>query len=436
MTPDTVTLDRTHIWHPFTQEATAPDPIPIARAKGAVLYTEDKREIIDLISSWWVNLHGHGHPRIAEAIAHQARTLEQVIFAGFTHRPAADLASRIAALLPDPLTRAFFSDNGSTAVEVALKLAYQYWRNRGDHHRKRFLAMEGGYHGDTFGAMSAGVGSHFFTPYEDLFFTVDTLPYPASWIGDDAVAEKESACLAALERYLDAHGTEVAAFIIEPLIQGAGGMRMLRPSFLAALVDRLRAAGVLVIFDEVMTGFGRTGGLFACLTAETTPDLICLSKGITGGFLALSATFCTERIYEAFLSEGFDTAFLHGHSFTANPLGCAAGLASLDLLLDDQCRRARTRIEARHRARLEELAAVPGLVRPRICGTVGAIDIEAGDGGYTAAIGPKLKAFFAERGLLIRPLGNVIYLLPPYCVTDDQLDRAWDAVAEAAETLI
>ena len=437
MTPSRlVALDRAHVWHPFTQEATAPDPIPISSAKGISLFTEEGEEILDLISSWWVNIHGHAHPKVAGAIAAQAHKLEHVIFAGFTHAPAVEITARLAAVLPGGLERGFFSDNGSTAVEVAMKLAIQYWRNKGEPERTRFLSMQGGYHGDTFGAMSAGVGSGFFTPFEDLFFAVDTLPYPETFIGDAKVEAKEADCLAALDRHLNDQAAHTAALVIEPLVQGAGGMRMLRAPFLRQLVTKIRDAGILVIFDEVMTGFGRTGGLFASLTAEVTPDLICLSKGLTAGYLPMSMTFCTDDIYQSFLSDSFDTAFLHGHSFTANPLGCAAALASLDLLTDPQCAKNRAMIEAGHRKALEALADdFPELARPRLRGTIGAIDYTGAGSGYGAAVGAHLKSFFWNNGVLIRPLGNVIYIMPPYCITEEQLALGWEKVVQACRAL-
>lgn len=428
-------LDRRHVWHPFTQAKTAPDSVLIRSGKGAVVYGADGKEYLDLVSSWWVNLHGHAHPYIADAIAEQAHKLEQVIFAGLTHEPAVRLAQRLTSLLPGDLNRVFYSDNGSTAVEVALKLALQYWRNLGRPERRRYLAFEGGYHGDTVGAMSVGVSSGFYAPFEDLLFEVDVLPFPETWEGDAAVAEKEDRCLSALEAYLDRRGDETAAAIIEPLVQGVGGMRMCRAEFLQALVQKLRAAGGLVIFDEVMTGFGRTGDLFACLKAGVTPDLICLSKGLTAGFLPLAATVCRDPIYEAFLDTGFDKAFAHGHSFTANPLGCAAGLASLDLLMKEETRARIAAIEARHRKHMARLAHHPKVTRPRVTGTIAALNVEVEDRGYAAAIGPRLKAFFLENGLLLRPLGEVIYFLPPYCISDSQLDRSYDTLERALTTL-
>ncbi|MEX2449412.1 MAG: adenosylmethionine--8-amino-7-oxononanoate transaminase [Rhodospirillales bacterium] len=430
-----VEADRRVIWHPFTQAQTAPDAIPISHGKGAVLYGEDGREYLDLISSWWVNLHGHAHPKIVEAISEQAAKLEHVIFAGFTHAPAVTLAERLGGILPGGLTRVFYSDNGSTAVEVALKLAYQAWRNKGEA-RTKFLAFEGGYHGDTVGAMSLGQSSGFFGAWRDLLFDVECMPFPATWQGDDEVARKEEESLAWLERYLDAHGADTCAMILEPLVQGAGGMRMCRPEFLRAAVERLRAANVLVIFDEVMTGFGRTGAAFAAIKAGTAPDIVCLSKGLTGGFLPLAATVCRDDLYEAFLGDTFETAFTHGHSFSANPLGCAAALASLDLLEAPETGARIAGIEAVHRRRLAGLGALSAFEHPRRMGTIAAIDVKTGDSGYTAAVGARLKTFFLAQGLLIRPLGNVIYVLPPYCIGEEPLNRAYDAIEAAARGIL
>ncbi len=424
-------LDRQHVWHPFTQAQTAPDPIPITSAKGIRLYAEDGREFLDLISSWWVNLHGHAHPTIAAAIAKQAHTLEQVIFAGFTHQPAAQLAHELVQRLPAGLTRVFFSDDGSTAVEVALKMALQYWRNQGEAQRTRFLAFEGGYHGDTVGAMSVGRGSDFFSTYGSLLFEVGLLPYPQTWDGDADVVSKEQAALAVLDAYLAQHGETLAGVIIEPLVQGAAGMRMCRPEFLQQLAAKLRAVGILLIFDEVMTGFGRTGAMFAAIKAQVMPDLICLSKGLTAGFLPMSVTVASEAIYAAFLGENFDRALIHGHSFTANPLGCAAALASLQVFEDEQTLAKLPQIEAWHRQGLAQLAGHPAVQHVRVTGTIAAFDVVTADAGYTSAVGAQLKAFFHERGLLLRPLGNVIYLLPPYCVTQDELALAYQTIGEA-----
>lgn len=433
--PSIVDLDRTYVWHPFTQEQTAPAPIEIVAARGSRLIGADGKEYLDLISSWWVNIHGHAHPRIAEAIAKQARTLEQVIFAGFTHAPAAQLASELARRLPAGLERVFFSDDGSTSVEVAMKMALQFWRNQGEE-RRRFLAFEGGYHGDTVGAMSAGRGSGFFDAFETMLFSVDFLPFPATWQGDDQVEGKESAALNTLDEYLERHDHETAALIIEPLVQGASGMRMCRSGFLQALRNRLDESHVLLIFDEVMTGFGRTGELFACQRAKVTPDIICLSKGLTAGFLPLAVTVCRNKIYQAFLGETFDRAFTHGHSFTANPLGCAAALASLQVFDDENTLAKLSLIEAVHRDGLARLALHPKLRQLRLTGTIAAMDIAADQEGYTSPVGAKLKNYFHAQGVLLRPLGNVLYLLPPYCTTETELRRAYDIIEHGLRTVI
>ena len=419
-------LDRRHLWHPFTQARTAPPPIVAVSGQGARIVAADGREYLDMVSSWWVTLHGHGHPEIAEAIALQARRLEQVIFADFTHAPAAELAARLCGLLPGDLDRVFYSDDGSTAVEVALKLALQFWLNIGQGHKKRFIGFDGGYHGDTVGAMSAGVGSGYFRTFTAMLFPVDVAPFPHTWDGDAEVEAKEADSLRAVARSL-ASG-EVAAVIIEPLIQGAGGMRLCRPQFLQALAAMVHEAGALLVFDEVMTGFGRTGELFACLGAGVTPDLICLSKGLTGGFLPMAMTVVREEIYQGFLGEGLDKAFLHGHSYTANPLGCAAGLASLELLLQPACTDRRATINAVHRDELARLTATAPITHGRVLGTIAAFDVVVDDPGYGAAIGGHIKRACLDQGVLVRPLGNVVYLLPPYCTTEEELRRAWSVI--------
>ncbi len=426
MTDDIRDLDARHLWHPFTQAGTAPPPMVAVKARGATITTADGKDYLDLVSSWWVTLHGHANPVIAKAVAEQARRMEQVIFADFTHAPAARLAQRIAALLPDGLGRAFYSDDGSTAVEVALKMAMQYWRNQGEE-RTEYVAFEGGYHGDTVGAMSVGASSGFFGAWNRMLFPVSVVPFPTTWDGDPDPEAAERRALAVLDRILEEQKGRVAAVIVEPLVQGAGGMRMCRPEFLRALEARIRDAGTLLILDEVMTGFGRTGATFACVKAGIRPDLVCLSKGLTGGFLPMSMTVATEAIHQAFVGREIERAFLHGHSYTANPLGCAAGLASLDLLEAPDCQARIKAIEAIHRQRLPAIVARHPVTRPRVCGTIAAFDVGA-DQGYAAAVGRTLKAAFLERGLLLRPLGNVLYLLPPYCIDEIDLHRAWDAI--------
>lgn len=439
MSLKTVDLDKKHVWHPFTQAQTAPDPIAIQSAQGVELFTEDGKTVLDCISSWWTNLYGHTNPVISEAIYAQSQKLEHVIFAGFTHQPAAELSQKLAGLLPGGLNRVFFSDNGSTCVEVALKIAYQYQQNIGRGHATRFLAFDGGYHGDTFGAMAAGCGSGFFSQWQDLFFSVDQVPYPETWWDDEGVEAKEDACLAHLTSMIEhsygpaSLGSTYCAMILEPLVQGASGMRMVRPAFLKKLVDLLKSHKILVIFDEVMTGFGRTGDLFACLKADVEPDMICLSKGLTAGFLPMSVTVCQDYLYDAFLAPEFDKSFIHGHSFTANPLGCAAALAGLELLQATAPDRAR--IEATHQQKLADIDWPDQVVHRRLAGTIAALDLSVADSGYRSDVGGRLKKYYWENGLLIRPLGNVVYLLPPYCITEDQLQTAWAGLAEGIQTV-
>ena len=416
--------DRALIWHPFTQEKTATTPLAIQRAQGSYVYDEQGQCYLDLISSWWVNLHGHAHPVIANAIYEQASTLEHILFAGFTHEPAVKLCEQLKSIVSDTLTRFFFSDNGSTCVEVALKMASQYWYNREQQVRPLFISFEGGYHGDTFGAMSVGAQSGYHDPFKSLFFKVLSVPFPATWDGDDDIDKKEQDALACLDEHLHDHVGEIAAIILEPLMQGASGMRMCRPTFVKAVVERVRQAGILVIFDEVMTGFGRTGSTFAYQQTCVTPDFLCVSKGITGGFLPLALTITTDEIYDAFLSEHWHHAFAHGHSYTANPIACAAAVASFDLLMHPETQQA---IKAIHDAHLDGLAYLSKtsdcIERIRCLGTIAAFDINGRDMSV-------YKQAFLDHGLLIRPIGNTVYLLPPYSTTPEQLRAAYAGVGE------
>ena len=417
-----------HLWHPITQVARSDAPTRVVRAQGSVLQLEDGRELIDAISSWWVTLHGHAEPSVAEAIGRQAQQLEQVIFANFSHSPAEELASRLSAL--SGLERLFFSDNGSSAVEVALKMAWQWWRNQGSE-RRQLIAFEGAYHGDTFGAMAVGDRSVFTEAFEELLFDVTRLPWPATHWGDEQVEEREEAALAALREALQ---TPTAALIVEPLIQGAAGMRMVRPKFLKAVAEQVQASGALLIADEVMTGFGRTGALFACQRAGVRPDLVALSKGLTAGFLPMAVTLASERIYAGFISDSEPTAtFFHGHSFTANPLGCAAALASLDLLEANPERY--QDFEARHTPHLAALAQHPKVVRPRCTGTVAAFELDAGQTSYLNPIGKTVQRHCIKQGVYLRPLGNVVYLLPPLCTSTDQLERCYGALQSCLDAL-
>ena len=416
-----------HLWHPTTQVAVAPEPLRVVSARGCLLELDDGRQLIDAISSWWVTLHGHSEPSIAAAIGRQALQLEQVIFANFSHPPAETLATRLSALTG--LERLFFSDNGSTAVEVALKIAWQWWRNQGSE-RRQLIAFEGAYHGDTFGAMALGDRSLFTAPYDELLFNVARIPWPHTHWGDGDVEQREAAALEQLEQALR---TPTAALIVEPLIQGASGMRLVRPSFLRAVAERVQASGALLIADEVMTGFGRTGALFACQRAGIQPDLMALSKGLTGGFLPMGVTMARERLYQGFISDTPAHTFFHGHSFTANPLGCAAALASLDLLQHNPERY--QRFEARHRPALEQLSNHPRVKQVRCLGTMAAFELEAGATSYLNPVGRQIQRLCLEQGVFLRPLGNVVDLLPPLRISDSQLERCYAALGTALQQL-
>lgn len=430
---DIVARDKRFVWHPYTQHGMEVEPTVIARAKGASLFDADGREILDMISSWWTCTHGHSHSKINAALARQAEQMEHVMFAGFTHAPAVDVAEKLASLLPGDLNRVFFSDDGSTSVEAAIKIAYKSWVNRGET-RQALIAFDGGYHGDTLGAMSVGRGSQMFGAFKDLMCEVYVLPYPATFEGDDAADEREAGALSAFEALLTDRPRSIAALIIEPMMQGAAGMRFCRPSFLKRLVELARSAGIIVIFDEVATGFGRTGTLFALEQAGVVPDLVCLSKGLTAGYMPLSATVARDRLFDMFLGHDFDRALPHGHSFTANPLACAVARAALDLYEEEQTMARIAHINARHRATLEALAPRPDVSKPRVLGGVLAFEVPGG-GQYQSEASRKLRAWYLAQGFNIRPIGSTVYLMPPYCITDEELSRAYAAMVEGLDRL-
>lgn len=431
-TKDTTKKDRELVWHPFTQEKTADAPIAIKSGKGAYIFDEYGNKYLDLISSWWVNIHGHAHHDIANSIYQQARKLEHVIFAGFTHEPAVQLCEMLSEILPPELEKFFFSDNGSTAVEVALKMALQYWYNKGEEKRSIFLSFEGGYHGDTFGAMSVGRTSGFHDPFKKHMFKALTLPFPATWEGDKDVLRKERECLECLHQYLDTDSKRIAAIILEPIIQGASGMRMCRPEFLRNLVGVLRWHNILVIFDEVMTGFGRTGKNFALEHVGITPDFLCVSKALTGGFLPLALTITSEKIYNAFFSNKEEHAFTHGHSYTANPIACAAAITSLKLLMQSSSKHSISAIERAHKKGMKYLKAhCKNAINLRMFGTISAFEVNLD----TPNINKEMKRRFINAGLLIRPLGNTVYLIPPYCVSEAELEEVYNQVASIVNSL-
>lgn len=403
------------VWHPFTQHGLG-EPTPlIERAEGAFLHGADGRRWIDAISSWWVTTHGHGHPRIMAAIADQAQRLDQLIFAGWTHQPAEDLAAELVRIMPPALTRVFFSDSGSTSVEVALKMALGYWAHRGEG-RHRIIVMEHSYHGDTIGAMSVGQRGVFNRPYAPLLFDVTQVPFPDAGHEQATYDALQSACSAG-----------AAAFIVEPLVLGAGGMRTYPPAVLAEMRRICAAHDVLFIADEVMTGWGRTGTLLACEQAGIFPDLLCLSKGLTGGAVPLAVTMASEEIYAAHLAPDRSKMFFHSSSYTANPIACAAANANLAVWREEPVAERIAALSARQSARLGRLS---GVENPRICGTIAACDLP-GDAGYLADIAPRLMASAREAGVLLRPLGNTVYVMPPYCIDEAALDAVYAVIAAA-----
>ena len=418
------------IWMPYTQMQGA-KPLLIERGEGASLITQDGRRLLDAVSSWWVVLHGHARPELAEAVYRQALKLEQVIAAGYSHDPAQALSRRIVDLTPEPLQHLFFSDNGSTAVEVGLKMAFQYWKNQDIAGRTRFLALKEGYHGDTIGAMSVGDRGLFNDIYGELLFAADLIEVPYDHWGREGLEEAETAALARVALHLEQHGGEYAALILEPLIQGAGGMLMYRPQFLKSLVNLAQEAGILVIFDEVMTGFGRTGEYFACVKAGVCPDILCMSKGLSGGVLPLAATLANDRVYEAFLGSDPRLTLYHGHSYTANPLGCAAGLASLDLMRTESEAKFRG-MEAWHREELGKLAGHPRLEKLRALGAVAAMDYKPAEGARYNQRSELIQAF-QDQGVLLRPLGKTIYVLHPYCITRAELAQVYQAIRQVLD---
>lgn len=432
---DLIALDERYIWHPFTQHKTECSPIAIERGEGALLYDTEGREILDLISSWWTITHGHCHPPLVEALSAQGAKLSHVMFSGFTHEPAVTLAAELARQLKAPLSKVFFSDNGSTSVEVALKVAFQYWRNKGQSDRRDFIAFQGAYHGDTFGAMAVGKGSGYFLSFEDLLCNVHTVPYAPTFIGDDAIEQREADAIAALEAMIEAHGEHTAALIVEPLFQGAGGMRFCRPEFIRRVVLTARQADILVIFDEVAAGFGRTGALFAHQKCDVRPDLICLSKGLTAGMLPLSVTVIDEAIFDGFLGDDFATALAHGHSFTANPLACAVAVRSLQLFDEENTLDKIAVIERHHQKFAAVLDRHEKVEHVRVCGSLLAFDLAGDAGAYKSDASLKLRDHYLSRGLNLRPLGGTVYLMPPYCISDAQLTAAYDGVLQGLEII-
>ncbi|HEY8604307.1 adenosylmethionine--8-amino-7-oxononanoate transaminase [Tsuneonella suprasediminis] len=415
-------MSQSPVWHPFTQHGLQHETPEVVGAEGAVLHTRSGAQVIDAISSWWVTTHGHAHPKIAAAIAQQAHKLDQIIFAGWTHEPAERLAAGLCARMPASLTRVFFSDSGSTSVEVALKMALGYWLHRGEK-RHRIAVMDHGYHGDTIGTMSVGARGAFNRAYEPLLFDVTSIPFPA--------AGHEQATFDALERVCR---EGAAAFIVEPLVLGAGGMLFYRADTLAEMHRICQRHGTLFIADEVMTGWGRTGTLLACEQADIAPDILCLSKGITGGAIPLAVTMASEPIFAAHYSTDRAQMFFHSSSYTANPIACAAANANLAIWDEEPVMERISVLGERQEAHLRQCAAHPLVRNPRRLGTIAAFDVGDTE-GYLSDLAPRMLAMFRERNVLLRPLGNTVYVMPPYCITDDELGTVYDAIGDVLDCI-
>lgn len=413
--------DLAHIWHPFTQQKNMTAPVAIVKGKDTLLYDEAGNTYIDAISSWWVTLHGHGNVYIAEKIYRQALQLEQVIFAGFTHQPAVELAEKLLPLLPGNFSKVFYSDNGSTSTEVALKMAIQYWWNKGETKRTKILAFNNSYHGDTFGAMSVSDRSVFTMAFHGLLFEVIFIDTPTN--------ENIGATLKLIKDY----GDEIAAFIYEPLVQGAGGIKMYDASLLDELLQHVKKQDIICIADEVMTGFYRTGKMFAGEYLRQKADIICLSKGLTGGTMALGVTACNSKIYEAYVNDDKYKTFFHGHSFTANPLACTAALASLFLLRREETIEAIGTITRRNKLFAEKLERNRNIKNVRTLGTILSFEIDKGKDEYLNTISQTFTTQSMQQGVYLRPLGNTVYMMPPYCITAEELKKVYTVLEEVVD---
>lgn len=412
--------DRQYVWHPFTQQKNMLPPLPVAKAKGTLLFDVEGHSYIDAISSWWVTLHGHGNEYIARKIYEQALQLEQVIFAGFTHEPAVSLAQRLLELLPGNLSKIFFSDNGSTSTEVALKMALQYWWNK-DIKRRKIMAFRNSYHGDTFGAMSVSERGVFTLAFHELLFEVIFIDTPT----EENISDTKA--------IIQKHANEIAGFIYEPLVQGAGGMKMYDANIMNELLNTITQNDIICIADEVMTGFGRTGKFFASEYIHKKPDIICLSKGLTGGTMAMGITACNQKIYDAYITDDALKTFFHGHSFTANPIACAASLASLDLLTEQSTMKQiewiteQNKKFAKHLSVQKEHLLIKNI---RTLGTILAFEISHGDDVYLNNISARFTQNCMAKGVYLRPLGNTVYTMPPYCISEDELQKVFDTIKE------
>lgn len=412
--------DRKFIWHPFTHQLSANASIPIVKGEGLYFIDEEGKKYMDAISSWWVNLHGHCHPYISKKVSEQLFILEHSLFSGFTHSPAIELAERLMSHLPENQSKLFFSDNGSTAVEVGLKMILQYWHNLGIH-KTTFVAFENAYHGDTFGSMSVGARNVFNRAFDSLLFDVVHVPLP-----ERENFENYKATFSELLRHKN-----VAGFIFEPLVQGAAGMVMYEADLLDELIAICRQQDIITIADEVMTGFGRTGKFFASDYLVNKPDILCLSKGLTGGYMPMGITSCSEFIYRMFLSHDKTKTFFHGHSYTANPTACSAALASLDLMEEKATTDQIEMIGNCHIKFMKEIESSPAIKNIRTLGTILAIELKTDEGTYYLhSASETISTYFLERGILLRPLGNIFYLIPPYIITRGELEIIYEAIRE------
>lgn len=415
--------DRDYVWHPLTQHKTSGEMMPIARAQGALLFDPEERSYIDGISSWYTAVYGHCHPELIGAVRAQMETLDQVVFSGFTHRPAVQLAEQLLAVLPGEMSKVFYSDNGSTATEIGIKMALQYHFNRGEK-RSVLLAFEEGFHGDTFGAMSVSGLSVYNGPFEDFFLEVKRIPVPT--------AENKQEVLALAQQLLQEHA--VAGFIYEPLVQGAAGMKIYDASALDQLLGMMQAKGVICIADEVMTGFGKTGTLFASSQLQHTPEIICLSKALSAGMVPMAATACTEKIYQAFYADEIAKGFFHGHTYTANPLACTAARRALELLQSDEIQQGIRRIRTANELFAAEMRNNPKVTNVRTLGVIFALDLNIQMDRY-GNLRDKMYRAFMERGVFLRPLGQTIYTLPPYVTSIDQLERIFQSIREVVDLI-
>jgi adenosylmethionine-8-amino-7-oxononanoate aminotransferase len=411
--------DISAVWHPFTPQLNMEPPVAIVRGQGTLLFDEDGNSYIDAIASWWVNLHGHAHPHIAKRISEQLSILEHAIFSGYTHQPAIELAEKLLELLPH-MNKVFYSDDGSTSVEVGLKMAFQFWHNERKP-KTKVVAFENAYHGDTFGGMSVGARNVFNHAFEKMLFDVIHIPVPVK-------GEEEKSFLA-MDEVLK--NDDVAAFIFEPLVQGAGGMIMYEARALDVLLEKCKSKNVITIADEVMTGFGRTGKMFATDYCENKSDIICLSKGLTGGFFPLGTTLCKEKIYNAYLTSDKTKTFFHGHSYTANPLACTAALASLELFEIEKTVEKINWLKEKMLVYRNDFSKSPNVKQARNLGTILAIEIKTPEATeYLNPLADRVHNYFPKRGIILRPLGNILYVLPPYCITQEELTKVMATISE------